>query len=76
MHLIDEVSSNRTDESTNLLKTQRKGQTQERKKVNPGTHCTWRGWGAQGNSRNVSLYVDAGGRFLPGVLGLSESPNW
>lgn len=31
MHLIDEVSSNRTDESTNLLKTQRKGQTQERK---------------------------------------------
>lgn len=46
----------------------------ERKKVNPGAHCTWQGWGAQGNRRNESLYVDTGGRLLLGVLGLVKAP--
>jgi hypothetical protein len=48
MHLVDKVSSNRTEESTDLLKTGRKEQTREQKRreKNPMEHCPGgSGWG-------------------------------
>lgn len=41
MHLIDKVSSNRTEESTNLLKTGRKEQTREQKEKGKKKKTPW-----------------------------------
>lgn len=71
MHLIDKVSSNRTEESTNLLKTGRKEQTREQKEK--GKRIPWHTvhGGAGVNRKILEKQVFVGGqrgRLLPAVL--------
>lgn len=72
MHLIDKVSSNRTEESTNLLKTGRKEQTREQKekgKKRIPWHTVHGGAGVNRKIREKQVFVGGHrGRLLPAVL--------